>query len=60
MPKTLQKKKTKADKWFEEINNFRLEFDDLPDGAFYALAEEHGIEIDDWAWFADECERRGL
>jgi hypothetical protein len=28
--------------------------DDMPDGAFFALAEEmHGWDIDDWVWFSE-------
>ena len=37
---------------FEEIAAFRDTYDDLPDGAFFALAEEQGITTDDWVWFA--------
>ena len=49
---------TKADKWFNTIKDFNDTFVDMPDGAFFALAEERGIEVDDWAWFSEECERR--
>ena len=45
--------------WFQTIKLFNDTHDDLPDGAFFALAEEQGITVDDWAWFADECEKRG-
>lgn len=28
--------------------------DDMPDGAFFALAEElYGWTVDDWAWYAE-------
>lgn len=27
--------------------------DDLPDGAFFAMAEEQGITSDDWVEYAD-------
>lgn len=50
--------KNKADKWFYEIKAFNDINVDMPDGAFFALAEEQGIDVDDWAWFADECKRR--
>lgn len=42
--------------WFNKIQTFCEIYDDLPDGAFFALAEEQGITIDDWSAYADECE----
>lgn len=39
---------------YEEICSFVIAFDNLPDGAFFALAEEqYGITIDDWAEYGD-------
>ena len=32
----------------KQISNFSAIFDDMPDGAFFALAEEQGIDEDDW------------
>lgn len=32
----------------EKREQFAADHDDMPDGAFFALAEEHGIGIDDW------------
>jgi hypothetical protein len=29
-------------------DDFSEMFDDLPDGAFFAIAEEHGLEIEDF------------
>lgn len=50
--------KRKRSSRYDTINEFRIQHDDLPDGAFFAIAEEQGITIDDWAWFAIEHERR--
>lgn len=47
------------DKWFNTIKKFNDIYVDLPDGAFFALGEKKKITVDDWAWFADECEKRG-
>ena len=43
---------------FEDMRDFSEEFDDMPDGAFFALAEERGITVDDWLRFNEECKRR--
>lgn len=51
-------RKQTRDERYERINEFRIENDDMPDGAFFALSAEQGISVDDWAWFADEHERR--
>lgn len=48
-----------ADERFAEIKAFNDANSDMPDGAFFAMAEEEGIDMDDWAWFAEECEKRG-
>lgn len=30
--------------------------DDMPDGAFFALAEEmEGWDVDDWVWYSEIC-----
>lgn len=43
----------------ESMNTYRLEQDDLPDGAFFQLAEDmHGWTCDDWLWFSEEFEKR--
>ena len=34
---------------------FSRDYDDLPDGAFFCLAEEYGITVDDWAIYAEHC-----
>lgn len=46
------------DKWFHKIKAFNDLYVDMPDGAFFALAEEQGIDVEDWSWFADECKKR--
>ena len=46
------------DERYEEIDAFRLKNDDLPDGAFFALAEEQGIGPSDWVDWVEEYERR--
>lgn len=38
---------------YDEMLDFQETFDDLPDGAFFALAEEQGIEQEDWIELAD-------
>jgi len=39
---------------FEDMNAYRLAKDGLPDGAFFALAEElHGWTAEDWVWFSE-------
>lgn len=38
---------------YKDIAEFRDTFDDLPDGAFFAMAEERGIDVEDWGWFAE-------
>lgn len=45
---------------FESMKFFNDTNSDMPDGAFFALAEDmHGWDVYDWAWFADQCEERG-
>lgn len=48
----------KTDLRYETIDRFRLDNDDLPDGAFWAKASEEGIEVEDWEWFSKEYEKR--
>lgn len=39
---------------YEAMEQFREDYDDLPDGAFFALAEElHDWSVDDWVWLAE-------
>jgi hypothetical protein len=46
-------------KVFEEMKLYNDTNSDMPDGAFFALAEEQfGWDAYDWAWFSDECKRR--
>lgn len=45
--------KDSKNNFFQKIARFRDEYDDLPDGAFFAIAEEQDIDVDDWAWFAE-------
>lgn len=48
-----------AEKQFQAMKQFNADFTDMPDGAFFAMAEDtHGWDAYDWAWFADECEAR--
>jgi len=38
---------------WSKIDFYRRHYDELPDGAFFALAEDSfGIDVDDWAWFS--------
>lgn len=38
----------------EEMMAFSAMYDDLPDGAFFALAEEQeGWNTDDWVWYSE-------
>ena len=43
---------------FEEIKRLCHQFDSLPDGAFFGVLAEHGVDADDLAAYADECQRR--
>ncbi len=44
---------------FEEMRSFSKSFNDEPDGAFFALAQDvHGWGVDDWAWYAEQYEKR--
>lgn len=43
--------KNKKYKFIKQWNNSH---DDMPDGAFFALAEEEGIGQDDWVEFSKE------
>jgi hypothetical protein len=45
---------------FLEMKEYNDSNSDMPDGAFFAMAEEmHGWDAYDWAWFAEECEKGG-
>ena len=37
---------------------FSERYDHLTDGAFFAIAAEQGITLEDWEIYAEECERR--
>jgi hypothetical protein len=44
---------------YQEMKNFCIQFDDLPDGAFFGMAEElHSWNVDDWEWYSKEWKRR--
>ena len=45
---------------YRRIDEYRLRMDDLPDGAFFAAAEEEGIDVDDWGWFSEVNELNGI
>jgi len=38
---------------YEYIKLFSENNDNLPDGAFFALAEEYDIDLDDWIEFSE-------
>lgn len=38
---------------FARINAFNEAQEDTPDGAFFAMGEEFGIDVDDWVWFSE-------
>lgn len=41
-----------------EMRSWSWSNDDMPDGAFFALAEEEmGWDVDDWVWYADWCKK---
>lgn len=43
---------------FLAMKEFNEDFDDMPDGAFFAMAEEmYGWDVYDWAWFAEKSEK---
>ena len=47
-----------TDERFKEIDEFRLEHDHLPDGAFFQLGIERGISFDEWvAWCKKDIKR---
>lgn len=41
------------------IRAVRDALDDLPDGAFFAAAEEMGVDVDDWVFFSEYEEKYG-
>jgi hypothetical protein len=41
---------------YEKLKGFNDTHEDMPDGAFFALAEEHGIDVYDWDEFYDKAE----
>jgi len=46
-------KKNQIPKWVRRCLDFQKQFDDLPDGAFFGVAQEKGIPIEDWAAFGE-------
>ncbi|KKL61318.1 hypothetical protein LCGC14_2196480 [marine sediment metagenome] len=38
---------------YAEIRAFVYAHEGMPDGAFFGMAEEVGIDIDDWDWYTD-------
>ena len=40
---------------YEAMDRYRVEHDALSDGAFFALAEEMGYSVDDWAAVCLTC-----
>lgn len=38
---------------FCRIEDLMETFDDLPDGAFFGILSEYGVEAEDLAWFYD-------
>ncbi len=46
--KKCDKRADEAGKPWLSAKDFTDIYDDLPDGAFFALAEEHGIQIEDF------------
>jgi hypothetical protein len=48
-----------ADDKYEAMDAYRIAQDDLPDGAFFQMAEDvHGWTVDDWMWFSQQYEAR--
>lgn len=37
-----------------KLDNFCSMNFDLPDGAFFAKAEEEGIALEDWEWYSEQ------
>lgn len=48
------------DQEFERIKELNERYSDLPDGAYFAIMAENGVETEDLAAFADECDNRGI
>lgn len=39
---------------FKDMERYQRTNDDMPDGAFFAMAEEtEGWDAEDWGWFAE-------
>lgn len=42
------------DEKYAAMREYCETFDDMPDGAFFAMAEDsYGWSIDDWAWYEE-------
>lgn len=51
-----KKEDVKSDK-YQEMKSFTEVNDDMPDGAFFAMAQEmHGWEPEDWGWYSEVYE----
>lgn len=45
---------TIRDPAYLEMKMFSEMYEDMPDGAFFALAEDmHGWDVADWAWYSE-------
>jgi len=45
-------------KLFDKIERYNIDNEDMPDGAFFALAEaEYDIGLDEWAWYAEQKDK---
>lgn len=54
-----KKSDIKTDKW-KEMKRYANDNDAMPDGAFFAMAEEvHNWDVEDWGWFAEVEELNG-
>ena len=40
--------------YYLAMRDFSKEYDDMPDGAFFALAEDtHNFDAEDWGWYSE-------
>lgn len=53
-PQVRAVKKTELPEWYLDMRSWSHSHDDLPDGAFFALAEEmEGWTVDDWISYSE-------
>ncbi len=38
----------------QQMDDFCSENINMPDGAFFAMAEEQGILLEDWEWYSEQ------